>query len=72
MPTSAPTPALSKLAVAPGPANRLTPVGRPDAVVVRKPVSVVAVVPSKTRPPSGNNNMRWVRVAPSVRTKWIE
>jgi hypothetical protein len=57
MPMSDPTLELSKVAVAPGPATKVTPTGTPETEVVLNPVRVVAVVPSKTLSPSGKTNM---------------
>jgi hypothetical protein len=72
IPTLEPTPASSKVAVAPGPATRVTPLGTPEAAVLLKPLRTVLVVPSKDRLPFGKSSMRWVSEAPSVRTNRVE
>jgi hypothetical protein len=64
-----PTPGSSNVAVLPGPATRVTPLGNPLAAVLLKPVRVVIVVPSKTLLPSGNTSMCNVTVAPPVKVK---
>ena len=62
---------VSKVAVASGPATRVTPSGTgPEATVVLKPSSVTAPVPSASLVPVGNTSMYWVRMAPSVRAKF--
>ncbi len=70
MPIPVPGSVVSNTAVAPESATRVTPAGVPDWVVVLKPLSVTAPVPSATLVPVGNTNMCWVRMAPSVRVKW--
>jgi hypothetical protein len=57
------------VAVASGPATRVTPVGAPVTAVLRNPDRVVAVVPSKTLSPFGNTSMYSLTAAPSVRVK---
>ena len=68
---SSPTVAESKVALAPGPVTRVTPVGSPETAVVLKPERVVAVPPLNTRLPSGNSSIRCVSAAPSVRVKRV-
>ncbi len=69
---SDPTAALSKTAVAPGPATKVTPVGAPETPVLLNPERIAAVVPSKTLSPLGNTSMCWVSVAPPVRVNSTE
>ena len=67
----APAAASSNVAVAWGPATSVTPVGRPEAVVVLNLVSTAIVVPSATLVAFGNISIRWVSDAPSVSTKSV-
>jgi ABC-type Fe3+-hydroxamate transport system substrate-binding protein len=67
MPMFGPTAAVSKTAVAPAPATKVTPVGRPEVVVLLNPERVAAVVPSKTLVALGKTNMNCVSVAPEVK-----
>jgi len=60
------------VAVAPGPAIKVTPVGRPEVAVLLNPESVAAVVPSKTLVALVKTNMNSVKVAPSVKVKFVE
>jgi hypothetical protein len=69
IPMSVPGPALSKTAVAPGPATRVTPAGTPEARVLLNPARVAVVVPSKTLVDAGKTSMNWVSVAPPVKVK---
>jgi hypothetical protein len=72
IPTFEPAAALSKVALACGPATSVTPVGSPEAVVVLNPVSTALAVPSAILSPLGKSSIRWVSEAPSVRTKLVE
>ena len=68
MTLSTPTYWLSKFAVLPALASKVTPAGLPFS-----PESVVPVVPSKVLfPPSGKTSMNCVSVAPSVKVKLPE
>ena len=67
-----PTAALSKIAVALGPATSVTPLGTPDVVVVLNPERTALVVPLNTLSPFGNNNIRCFSAAPSVKTNFVE
>jgi hypothetical protein len=72
MPTFGDTLLLSKVAVAAGPATKVTPTGRPLVAVLLKPTRVAAVVPSKTLSPSGKTSICSVSAEPKVSTKFGE
>jgi len=72
IPTFDPTAALSNVAVAPGPATSVTPLGSPEVAVVLNPVRTALVVPSNVLSPFGNKSMRCFNAAPSVRTNFVE
>jgi hypothetical protein len=63
---------LSNVAVASVPATRETPVGTPEALLVLKPPSTTALLPSATFCAVGNSSIRWVIAAPSVNTNSVE
>ena len=67
-----PSPVLSNVAVAFGPATSDTPVGTPDVPLVLKPLSTTALVPSAVFCAVGNNSIRCVIAAPSVSTNSVE
>ena len=60
------------MACACGPVTNRTPAGTPDAAVALKPVRTARVVPSAALSPFGNNSIRAVSDAPSVRTNLVE
>jgi hypothetical protein len=66
-----PSPALSNVAVASGPATSDTPVGVPEVPLVLNPLSTAVLVPSATFCAVGNSNMRSVIAAPSVSTNSV-
>ena len=71
-PMPVPSPVLSNVAVAFGPATSDTPVGVPEVPLVLNPLNTAALVPSATFCAVGNSSMRWVIAAPSVRTNSVE
>ena len=64
--------ALSKLAVAVGPATSPTSVSTPDAAVVLKPLRITPVVPSASFCAFGNTSIRASMVAPPLSVKRAE
>jgi hypothetical protein len=62
--------ALSYVAVAPGPATNVTPMGRPDVAVLLNPERVAAVVPSAVLVALGKTSMYSVSADPKVSVKF--